>query len=92
MTDGRWKIIYTPEFHILELYDLKSDPWELDNLWGRWDEDPSGGEWREAGVRLRSLLAQQMLADKAGHRQEATQETGMSEELMEQLRSLGYIN
>jgi arylsulfatase A-like enzyme len=92
MTDGRWKIIYIPEFHILELYDLQSDPWELDNLWGRWNEDPSGGEWREAGVRLRSLLAQQMLAYKAGHRTEAAKETEMSEDLMEQLRSLGYIN
>lgn len=92
LTDGRWKVIYTPEFHILELYDLQNDPWELDNLWGHWSDDPNGGERREAGVRLRSLLAQRMLADRAGRRTEAAREAEMSKDLMEQLRSLGYIN
>jgi arylsulfatase A-like enzyme len=87
--DGRWKLIYTPEFHIIELYDLRADPLELDNLWGRWDGNP---EARRAWLRLRRLLARRMIRDRAGHRPEAPRETRMGEELLEQLRSLGYVN
>ncbi|MBD3336308.1 MAG: sulfatase-like hydrolase/transferase [Candidatus Eisenbacteria bacterium] len=92
VTDGRWKIVYTPEFHILELYDLRSDPRELTNLWGRWETDPDLSAARDAGLRLREDLARRMRAARAGRRREAPKVTEMTQDLMEQLRSLGYIN
>jgi arylsulfatase A-like enzyme len=92
VTDGDWKVVYTPEFHILELYDLRSDPWERENVWGRWGGGPDGDARREAGERLRSLLAKTMIADRAGRRPEAPRETDLGKDVMEQLRSLGYVN
>ena len=33
--DGRWKFIRYPHLHFSQLYDLQSDPWELNNLAGK---------------------------------------------------------
>jgi hypothetical protein len=41
----RYKLIYHLKANLYELYDLKADPWEKKNIWGR---DAAGGEKMKA--------------------------------------------
>ena len=75
----RWKYIQSPR---PELYDLKSDPGER--------EDLAASSAAKAG-ELRKSLEQELLGSSAGDRP-ASERTGVRPEDQERLRSLGYVN
>ncbi len=83
---GGLKAIFDPSMHLQELYDLRSDPLELDNLVGR---DPEGA------AELAELLARQRhmasaLARRIGSGQDREIELGESER--KRLQAFGYLH
>lgn len=76
------KIIYGSEGEVLEYYDLREDPLELNNLGA---DEHSTEKRRMLYERLRSLR------DHSDQLPEGAGEVEMTEENLEELRSLGYL-
>ena len=77
------KLIYTPDTRIAELYDLRSDPGERNDLSGQ-------QEYRQMGSRLLSRLEEYayddlLQVDTSAYREPVT------EQEKAKLRSLGYL-
>src|SRR5262249_14783688 len=68
----RYKLIYNLKQNINELYDLKADPWEHKNLWGK---DKAGGDKMKA--LLDEWLDRVYYARDAGSQAQQVRQAGM---------------
>jgi arylsulfatase A-like enzyme len=82
--DGRWKFMYgqRAEAPSLDaLYDLKNDPYELNNLIGR---NPDREQYRAEAMRMKGLLVEWLTRVKSPHL-----ESVKARPLFNQIRRLG---
>jgi len=77
-----WSLIASDGFRNFELYDLSADPGENHNLW---DEQP------EIALRLKKALAEQIRANRRHPDRIAPDERPLEAEVLDELRSLGYL-
>jgi len=86
LTTGQWKYVET-EDEDRQLYDLERDPYELTD-----SADRFPGESARLSSAMRALIAWQQNRRQAFRRAPSDSTRALSPEMIEQLRSLGYVD
>jgi hypothetical protein len=78
--DGRWKLVWVPDRHAWELYDLRSDPHEADNVLDEHEDELDLDPWRK---RIRAMEAsfERVAPDSTPE---------LAPEMEAQMRAMGY--